>query len=93
MHAAEEDTADEYPQCNRYPAENCGLNRSVYRACAGDGGEVVSHKDRRFCGDIVHAVFHSVCRGLLTGIDSPFLCQPSAVEDVTNDEDGDADDK
>ena len=93
VHTAEEDTADEHPQCNGNPAENCGLDRSVYRACAGDGGEVVSHKDRRFCGDIVHAVFHSVSGGGLAGVYSPFFGQPSAVEDVTNDEDGDADDK
>ena len=93
MYATEEDTADEYPQCNRYPTENGSLDRSVYRACAGDGGEVVSHKDRRFGRNIVHAVFHGVSGSRLAGIYSPFLGQPSAVENITDEQNGDADDK
>ena len=93
VHTAEEDTADEHPQCNGNPTENGSLNRSVYRACAGDGGEVVSHKDRSLGRNIVHAVFHGVSRSRLAGINSPFLGQPSAVEDITDEQNGNAENK
>ena len=93
MHAAEEDAADEDPQCNGNPAEDSSLNRSVNRASAGDGGEVVTHEHRSLCGHIVNTVFHGVCGSDLVGIDSPFLGQPSAVEDIAYNENGDADDK
>ena len=93
VHAAEEDTADEHPQCNGNPTENGSLDRSVYRACAGDGGEVVSHKDRSLGRNIVHAVFHGVSRSRLAGINSPFLGQPSAVEDITDEQNGNAENK
>ena len=93
MHAAEEDTTDEYPQSNGDPAENCGLDRSVDRACAGDGREVVTHEDGSLRGYVVNTIFHGVCRGGLTGIHAPFVCEPSAVENVTYNENGDADDE
>ena len=91
MHAAEEDTAYEYPKSDGDPAENSGLDRSVYGACARDRGEMVSHKHGCLCGNIVNTIFHGVSRSDVLGVYSPLFCQPSAVEYVAYDENGDAD--
>ena len=93
MHTTEEDGADEHPQQHRDPAENSGLNRTVDRAGTRDGGEVVSHQDRGFCGAVVHTVFQLVSRGGTGRVDTPRFGQPSAVEDISYNENGDADDK
>ena len=86
MHTAEEDTADEDPQQHRDPAENSGLNRTVDRAGTRDGGEVVSHQDRGFCGAVVHTVFQLVSRGGTGRVDTPLFGQPSTVEHIAQGE-------
>ena len=86
MHTAEEDAADEHPQQHRDPAENSGLNRTVDRAGTRDGGEVVSHQDRGFCGAVVHTVFQLVSRGGTGRVDTPLFGQPSAVEHIAQGE-------
>ena len=90
MHTAEEDAADEDPQQHRDPAEHSGLDRAVDRAGARDGGEVMSHQDRGLCGAVVHAVFQLVSRGRAGRVDAPLLGQPSAVENVAQGENDNA---
>ena len=82
MHGTEEDTTEDAPQENRHPAEDCSLDRSVNRACAGDGGEMVTHQDSRVGRNEVLAVVAGVGRGFTVGIYAPLLCQPAAVEHV-----------
>ena len=67
VHAAEEDTTDHYPEEDGDPAEDCRLNRAVDRARAGDRGEVVSHQNGCFSGDVVHSVFEFMSGGLALG--------------------------
>ena len=90
MHTTEEDAADENPQQHRDPTENSGLDRAVDRAGARDGGEVVAHKDRGLCGAVVHAVFQLVSRGRAGRVDAPLFGQPSAVENVAQGENDNA---
>ena len=90
MHTTEEDTADEHPQQHRNPAENSGLNRAVDRACARDGGEVVTHQNRGLCRAVVHAVFQLVSRSRAGRVDAPLFGQPSAVENVAQGENDNA---
>ena len=93
MNAAEEDAADDDPEQNRKPAESCRLDRAVDRACAGDGGEVVTHQDRSFRRNVVNAILKFVCGRLARRIDSPLLGEPAAVADVTDDEQRDRNDQ
>ena len=90
MHTTEEDAADEHPQQHRNPAENSGLDRAVDRAGARDGGEVVAHQDRGLCGAVVHAVFQLVSRGRAGRVDAPLFGQPSAIENVAQGENDNA---
>ena len=90
MHTTEEDAADEDPQQHRDPAENSGLDRAVDRAGARDGGEVVAHQDRGLCRAVVHAVFQLVSRGRAGRVDAPLFGQPSAVENVAQGENDNA---
>lgn len=90
MHTTEEDAADEDPQQHRDPTENSGLDRAVDRAGARDGGEVVAHQDRGLCRAVVHAVFQLVSRGRAGRVDAPLFGQPSAVENVAQGENDNA---
>ena len=83
VHAAEEDASDHYPEEDGDPAEDCRLNRAVDRARTGDRGEVVSHQNGCFSGDVVHSVFEFMSGGLALGINAPLFRKPSAVEDVS----------
>ena len=96
MHAAEENTADQDPQRAGQPAEAKarGADGAGDGARAGDGGEVVAHQDGSLCGDIVHAVLHGMCGGLLFALtDTPLLAQPAAIEDIAAQQYSDADDQ
>ena len=88
MQSAEEDAAEYAPEEHGHPAKDRGLNRSIDRTGPGDGGEVVSHEDRRFRGDIVHAVFHGMGGGFPVRVNAPFPDQIVSVEDVAHDEQG-----
>ena len=90
MHTTEEDAADEHPQQHRNPAENSGLDRAVDRAGARDGGEVVTHQNRGLCRAVVHAVFQLVSRRRAGRVDAPLFGQPSAVENVAQGENDNA---
>ena len=93
MHGTEEDTTEDAPQENRHPAEDCSLDRSVNRACAGDGGEMVTHQDSRVGGDEVLAIIAGVGRSFAIGIYAPLLGQPAAVEHVAESKQNDRDDE
>ena len=82
MHAAEEDAADDDPEDAGQPTENGSLDGAGDGAGAGDRGEVVSHQDRGFGRNIVHAVFHGVSRRRITFADTPLLAEVTAVENV-----------
>ena len=86
MQAAEEDAADDAPQEHGDPAEHSGLDRSVDGAGARDGREVVTHQDSGLGGDEVDTVVQLDCGGLAGGINAPLLCQPTAIEDIADDE-------
>ena len=86
MDTAEEDASDDDPEQNREPAKGCSLDRAVDGACAGDGGEMVTHKNRCFCRNIVDTVLQLVCWCFARRIDPPLFCEPSAVADVTDEE-------
>ena len=90
MHAADKDTAKYAPQENRNPTEHGSLDRTVDRACARDGREVVAHQDRRFGRDVVNAVGHGVCRRRTLRIDTPLLGQPCTISDITDHEQDDS---
>ena len=90
MHTTEEDAADENPQQHRNPAENSGLDRAVDRAGTRDGGEVVTHQNRGLCRAVVHAVFQLVSRRRAGRVDAPLFGQPSAVENVAQGENDNA---
>ena len=82
MHSAKENTADQHPQQHRHPAEYRRLDRSVDRACTGDGREVMSHQNRRLCRHIVHTIILFIGRRLARGVDAPLLGQPAAVSQI-----------
>jgi len=86
MHGPEEYTPEEYPQQNRKPAENSGLNGAVNRACARDGRKVVPQKDGGFCRNIVLSVVNFVGRGFPLWVYPPLLCQPGPVCNVAYDQ-------
>ena len=91
MDGSEEDAADQHPQHHRHPAEDGRLDGAVNGAGAGDGGKVMSHQDRGFGRDVVHAVFQLMSWGDLGVVHAPLLGQPAAVKDVTGDQNGAAD--
>ena len=93
VHGAEEDATEDAPQENRHPAEDCSLDRSVNRACAGDGREVVTHQNGGVCRNEVLAVVAGVGRGFTVGVDAPLLCKPAAVEHVAESKQYDRDDE
>ena len=90
MDGSEEDTADQDPQHHRHPAEDGRLDGAVDGAGAGDGGKMVSHQDRGFGRDIVHAVLQLMSWGGLGVVHAPLLGKPAAVEDIAYDQDGTA---
>ena len=89
LQAAEEDTAKDAPQEYRHPAEHGGLDRPVDGARAGDGREVMSHKDSGRCCDVVHAVLHGLGGSLPLRVDAPLFGEPAAVGHVAHDQYGD----
>ena len=93
MHCAEEDAADNDPQENGDPAENCGLDRSVDGACTGDGREVVAHQHGGVGRNEVLPVIAGVCRGFMVGVNTPLLCKPRAIEDVAQSKQSECDEK
>ena len=96
MDAAEEDTAEDNPQCAGAPAEagGSGADGTGNGAGTGDGGEVVAHQHRSLGGHIVNAVLHGVGRGgLVVLTDAPLLAQVATVEDVACQQCGAADDQ
>ena len=92
MDGAEEDAADEHPQHHGHPAEDGRLNGAVNGAGAGDGGKVVSHQDRGFGRDVVHAILQLMSWSDLGVVHPPLLGKPAAVENVSHDQDGNAND-
>ena len=90
MHGTEENATDKNPQHNGNPAEHSGLNRAVDGAGACDGGKVVAKQDVRLGGDVVYAVVHFLRGGRTLGVNTPLLCQPSAVQHVAKYEDNEA---
>ena len=82
VNCSKEDTTDQYPEHNRHPTKYSRLNRPVDRTCACDGGKMVTHQHRGLCRYIVISVFQFMCRCGSFRVNSPLLCQPSAVEDV-----------
>ena len=93
MDGAEKDAADQHPQHHRHPAEYGGLDGAVDGAGAGDRRKVVAHQHRSLGGDIVHAVLQLMGRGGPGVIHAPLLGKPSAVEDVTYDQNDNANGK
>ena len=91
MYAAEENAADDDPEEHRHPAENCSLNRSVNWPGAGDGREMMSHEDRGFGRNVIHAVGELVGRSLSGRIHAPLFGEPSAVEEIAAGEEHKAD--
>ena len=87
VHGAEEDAADEHPQQHGHPAEHGRLDGAVDGAGAGDGREMMTQHHVRRRGNVVHAVFQFVRRSRILGIDPPLLRQPSAIEDIADDQD------
>ena len=66
---------------------------AVDGAGAGDRRKVVAHQHRSLGGDIVHAVLQLMGRGGPGVIHAPLLGKPSAVEDVTYDQNDNANGK
>ena len=96
MDAAEEDTADDNPQCAGTPAEagGSGADGAGNGAGTGDGGEVVAHQYRSLGGHIINAILHGVGGGgLVVFTDAPLLAQVASVEDVACQQRGAADDQ
>ena len=93
MDTAEEDAADQHPQHHGHPAEHSGLNGAVNGAGTGDGGEVMAHQHGGLGGAVVLAVFHGMSRRGTGVIHTPLFGQPTAVENVTYDQNGTADDQ
>jgi hypothetical protein len=55
---------------------------------------VVAHQDGSLGGDVVDAVLQGVSGGGLVKLaDAPLLAQPAAIEKITADQHGDADDE
>ena len=90
VHSAEEDTANQYPQQNGNPAKYGSLNGAVDGASASNRGKVVAKQDVGLGGHVVYAVVHFLRGGRATGVNTPLLCQPSAVQHVADYEDGKA---
>ncbi len=93
MHGTKEDTTEDAPKENRHPAEDCSLDRSVNRARAGDGGEMVTHQDSRVGRNKVLTIIAGMGRGFTVGIYAPLLCQPAAVENVAESKQHNRDDE
>lgn len=93
MHSAEENTADKHPQKHWNPAEHGCLNGTVNGACACDGREMMAQNDVRLGGNVVDAVLELVGRRYAVGVNAPLLGKPTAVEDITHDEDSRADEQ
>ena len=93
MHCAEEDAAEDAPEEYRNPAENSCLDRSVDRACACDGREMVAHQNGRVGRNEVLSVVAGVCRGLFVGVNTPLLCKPGAIENIAADQQSDCEKK
>ena len=91
MHTAEENAADDDPEEHRHPAENCCLNRPVDRSCACNRREMMSHEDRGFGRNVIHAVGELVGRSLSGRIHAPLFGEPSAVEEIAAGEEHKAD--
>ena len=87
VHGAEEDAADEHPQQHGHPAEHGRLDRAVDGAGAGNGREMMTQHHVRRRGNVVHAVFQFMRRSRIFRIDPPLLRQPSAIEDIADDQD------
>ena len=90
MYSAEEDAANQYPQQNGNPAKYGSLNGAVDGASASNRGKVVAKQDVGLGGHVVYAVVHFLRGGRATGVNTPLLCQPSAVQHVADYEDGKA---
>ena len=93
MDATEEDTTDQNPQGASQPAETSasGVDGASDGACASDGGEVVTHQNGCGCGDIVDVITQGVCRSGFLGLaNAPLLAQPTAIEDIADHQDSDA---
>ena len=93
MDAAEEDTADQDPQHDGDPAEDSGLDGAVDGAGAGDRGKVMAHQHGSLGGTIVLTIFQLMSRSRTGVIHTPLLGQPAAVENVTYDQNGTANDQ
>ena len=88
MNAAEEDTTYQYPEGYREPSKHSCCDRAGNRACAGNGGEVMTHEDRSFCRYIIDAIFHGVSRGRDVAFAyAPLLNEPAAIENITAQQD------
>lgn len=61
-------------------------------AGAGDGRKVVTHQNRSLGGDVVHAVLQLMGGGDFGVVNAPLLGKPSAVENVTYDQNDNAND-
>ena len=79
---AEEYAADQHPQQYRQPAERRSLNCAGYRACARDGGELVTEYRPAVGRYKVLAVIKFNGRRLGFRVDTPFVRQPASVENV-----------
>ena len=93
MDAAEEDAADQDPQHNGNPAEHSGLDGAVDGACAGDRGKVMAHQNGSLGGTVVLTVLQLMGRGDAGVIHAPLLGQPAAVENISYDQHGNANDQ
>ena len=94
MDAAEENTANQNPEGYGQPSEHRCTDGSGNRACACDGGKMMAHQNRSFCRNVVYAVLHGMSRCLSFAVTyAPLLAQPSAVADITYNQDCNADEK
>ena len=88
----EEDTTYQDPQNAGQPAEHSSGDGAGNGTGAGDGGEMMAHQNRGLCGDVVNAVLQGVCGGGIGVFTyAPLLAQVAAIEDITADQNGNAD--
>lgn len=88
--ASKENAADKNPQHHRHPTKNGGLDGAIDGAGTGNGGKVVSHKHGSLGGTVVLAVLQLMGGGRAAVFNAPLFGQPSAVEDVAEQQNNDA---
>ena len=82
MNGAKEDAANQHPQHNGQPAKHSGLDGAVDGACSCNGGKLVAEYHVGISRHIVHTILHLIGWGLCIGVNAPFLCQISAVNQI-----------